>query len=278
MSALDELLKRQLLLEMEQPQAWAHDPVYACSHQKISEVIYSEAGAAKRRLFHRRAFERLQASDVPASDLAHHALNAGLLAETIRYRLIAGNEAMSLFAHQVAIAHYGHVQHVVDQAEWPAAISGADRQTFYSALGRAYEYELTEAWPQANAIYEAMINDAKKIGATAMECLGLNHLATVYINGMVDHDRAITLLKQARAVAEQHADQRGLAETEWNLSYAAVFGGDPNGGLAHGERALTITRTLGHPQLMARCFGMLAMVNFQLRRWAMVELYASESR
>lgn len=275
-SALDELLKRQLLLETAQTQAWAHDPVYACSHQKISEVIYSEAGAARRRLFHRRAFELLQAAAVPASDLAHHALNAGLLAETIRYRLIAGNEAMRLFAHQVAIAHYEHVQQIIDQAEWPAAISGADRQTFYSAFGRAYE--LTEAWPQAKAIYEAMIHDAKKIGATAMECVGLNHLATVYINSMVDRDRAISLLKQARAVAEQHADQRGLAETEWNLSYAAAFGGDPNGGLAHGERALTIARTLGHPQLMARCLGLLAMVNFQLRRWAMVELYAGESR
>lgn len=275
-SALDELRKRQLLMETGPTQEWAHGPVYACSHQKISEVIYSEAGTARRRLFHRRAFELLQASAVPASDLAHHALNAGLLAETIRYRLIAGNDAMRLLAHQVAITHYEHVQRMVDQEGWPAAISGADRQTFHSALGRAYE--LTEAWDQAKAIYEAMITDGKKIGAAAMECLGLNHLATVYINSMVDRDRAISLLKQARAVAEQHADQRGLAQTEWNLAYAAAFGGDPNGGLVHGERALTIARALEHPQLMARCLGVLAMVNFQLRRWAMVELYASESR
>lgn len=274
--ALDELLKRQLVVETGPTQAWAHDPVYAFSHQKISEVIYSEAGTARRRLFHRRAFELLQASAVPASDLAHHALNAGLLAETIRYRLIAGNDAMRLLAHQVAITHYEHVQRMVDQEGWPAAISGADRQTFYSALGRAYE--LTEAWDQAKAIYAAMITDAKKIGATAMECLGLNHLATVSINSMVDRDQAISLLKQARAVAEQHADQRGLAQTEWNLAYAAAFGGDPYGGLTHGEQALTIARTLGHPQLIARCLGLLAMVNFQLRRWAMVEVYASESR
>ena len=137
-SALDELLKHQLLLETEETQAWAPDPVYTFSHNKVSEVVYTEAGTARRQLLHRRAFKILQAS-VTASDLAHHALQAGFLTETIRYSLIAGNEAMSLFAHHVAIAHYQTVQQVVEQKAWPETVSGADRQAFYTGLGRAYE-------------------------------------------------------------------------------------------------------------------------------------------
>lgn len=71
-----------------------------------SEVIYAEAGTARRRMLHRRAFEALREMAAPDSQLAHHALKAGLVAETIRYSLVAGNEAMALFAVRVAITHY----------------------------------------------------------------------------------------------------------------------------------------------------------------------------
>jgi DNA-binding SARP family transcriptional activator len=274
-SALDELLKHQLLLETEERQAWVPDPVYTFSHHKVSEVVYAEAGRARRRLLHRRAFEVLQPS-VPTSDLAHHALQAGLLTETIRYSLMAGNEAMNLFAHQVAIAHYQTVQQVVEQEAWPEAVSGADRQAFYSRLGRAYE--LTDAWPKAQKLYEIMIADAQKIGAAAMECQGLNHLATVHINGKLDHQQATAVLEKARTVAERHGDQRGLAETELNAARAAAFNDSPKRAITHGEIALSLARELGHPQLLASCLAMLSMINYQLRRWPMAEINATEAR
>lgn len=114
-TALDELLKRQLLLETAETQGRARDPLYTFSHQKISEAVYAEAGMAWRRLLHRRAFEALQATAVPAAELAHHALSAGLLAETIRYSLLAGNEAIDLFAVRVAITHYETVWQIAEQ-------------------------------------------------------------------------------------------------------------------------------------------------------------------
>jgi len=275
-NALEELLNRQLLLETNDAKTMARDPIYAFSHQKISEVVYAEAGTARRRMLHRRTFEALQGGRVPAADLAHHALNAGLLAETIRYSLIAGNEAMSLFAHHVAIAHYLTVQEIVDQEAWPDAVSGADRQAFYTSLGRAYE--LTDAWPKAQKLYEAMIAHAQKIGAAAMECQGLNYLAAVHINGVLKYQQAVGLLEQARTVAQQHGDQRGLAETELNTSRANAFSGTPKRALYHGEIALNIARELGHPQLLANCLATLSMINSQLRQWQMAEIYATEAR
>jgi predicted ATPase/DNA-binding SARP family transcriptional activator len=277
LSALDELLSRGLLLESDDTSpAPVRDVAYSFSHQKLREVVYSEAGAARRRILHRRAFESLQAGAAPAAELAHHALNAGLSVEAFRYSLAAGNEAMRLFAARVAVVHYETAWRLADQLAWPDVISGADRQGLYTSLGRAYE--LTEAWEQAQAAYQAMINYAQEIGVAAMQCLGLNHLATVYANGFKDPPQAITLLEQARAIAAQSGDQRGLAETEWNLSIATRMQHESQQARHHGEQALAIARELGHPQLMARCLNSLAYVHSLLRDWEMVDAYAGEAR
>ena len=275
-AALDDLLGKQLLHEADSALTLSHhDPVYSFSHQKVSDVVYAEAGAARRRLLHRRAFETLRTVATPAADLAHHARHAGLLAETIHHSLIAGNQAMAIFAVRVAIPHYETAWQLAEQKGWPEEVSGADRQTLYSALGRAYE--LTEAWPQAQKIYEAMIAHAQTLGAAAIECLGLNHLATVYINGLFDRDQAIALLEQARRVAEQSGDRRGLAETEWNLSLAAIQAQHAKLALHHSERALAIAHELGYPHLLARCLTSTAQAYAFLRQWDKALPYVLET-
>jgi DNA-binding SARP family transcriptional activator len=277
LTALDELLARGLLLEADEASpAPGRDPTYSFSHHKLSEVVYAEAGGARRRMLHRRAFEVLQAATAPAAELARHALNAGLLAETIQYSIVAGNEAMRLLAVRVAIAHYETAWQLAEQKGWPEVVSGADRQGLCTSLGRGYE--LAEAWPRAQEIYQAMIAYARTIKAPAMECLGLNRLATVYINGFNDPQHAIALLEQARTVAEGSGDRRGLAETEWNLSTAARMQQETHLARHHGEQALAIARELGHPQLLARCLNSLAYAHARLRHWDTVEVYANEAR
>jgi DNA-binding SARP family transcriptional activator/tetratricopeptide (TPR) repeat protein len=277
LTALDELLARQLLLEADEasPEP-GRDPVYSFSHHKLGEIVYAEAGAARRRMLHRRALEALQATAAPAAELAHHALNAGLWVEAIQYSIAAGNEAMHLFAVRVAITHYETAWQLAEQKGWPEAVSGADRQGLYASLGRAYE--LVEAWPQAQETYQAMIAYGRTIEAPALECLGLNRLATVIINGFKDPQQAVALLEQARAVAEQSGDRPGLAETEWNLSLAARMQQRTDLARQHGEQALAIARELGHPQLLARCLNSLAYVHSRLRQWDTVEAYATEAR
>ncbi len=277
LTALDELLARQLLLEVaEASPGPGRDVAYSFSHHKVAEVVYTEAQTARRRLLHRRAFETLQATVAPAAELAHHALNAGLWAEAIRYSIVAGNEALGLLAVPVAIAHYEAVWQTAEQTGWPKAVSGADRQNLYAGLGRAYE--LAEAWQQAQKTYQTMITYARTIKAAAIECQGLNHLATVYTNGLKEPQKAISLLEQARAVAEQSGDLRGLAETEWNLSLAAHNEQKIHLAHHHGEQALAIARQLEHPQLLARCLNALAYIQCYLRQWDTAEVYADEAR
>ncbi len=123
-----------------------------------------------------------------------------------------------------------------------------------------------------------MVAYAKAIGAAAIQCLGLNRLATVYANGFKDPQGAIVLLEQALAVAQQSGDQRGLAETESNLSLATRMQHKPHLARQHGEQALAIARQLGHPQLLARCLNSLAYIHFLLRQWDTVKIYANEAR
>ncbi|MFQ5435720.1 MAG: hypothetical protein ACE5FD_12660, partial [Anaerolineae bacterium] len=273
---LDELLGKQLLQEGDDTFSLPnHDPVYSFTHQKVSEVVYAEAGAARRRMLHRRAFETLQPSATPAADLAHHALNAGLLAETIRYSLVAGNEAMDLFAVQVAITHYQTIWQLTEQQGWPETISGADKQALFVGLGRAYE--LAEEWPQARVTYEAMVANAQSIGAAAMECLGLNRIATISMFFDKDQQQTLVILNRAYAVAEQHGDRRGMAETDWNLAHIARVNDDLPLALHHAEHAVTIARELGHPRLLARCLGLLPYIYATLRKFDQAEANAAEA-
>lgn len=271
MTALDELLSRQLLTEEV-----GHDPNYRFSHQKVREVVYAEASAIRRRILHRRAFEMLESADAVAAELAHHALHAELVNETIRYSLMAGNDAMAVFAVRVAITHYETALQTAEQHGWSNAISGADRQALYTGLGRAYE--LTEAWKSAQEIYETMIDIAQSLNASAMECLGLNRLATVYINGLHNQFQAIALLDRARLVAKASDDQLGLAETGLNRSRLAVFSGDLDNAHYHAQAALNIARKLKHPQLLARSLSTFAMISMQQRQWEATNNYASEAQ
>ncbi len=275
-TALDELRSRQILLETDDKLlSLHHDPVYQFSHQKISDVVYEEASAARRRILHRTAFETLQASTAAAAALAYHALHGGLVAETIRYSLIAGNEALALFASQVAAHHYETAFRVGDEKGWPEAISGADRQALYVGLGRAYEQ--SERIESARTLYESMIAYAQQVGAPAMECQGYNHLSELYNMALFNPSKALKLLDRAREVAEQAGDRRGMAETAQNLSMTVGHLSDVDNEIQYAHQAITIARELGHPSLLARCLYRLSMAYVGQRAWQMCEKYAAEA-
>ena len=276
LNALDGLLEKQLLQEVDTPSILPNpDPVYSFTHQKVSDVVYAEAGTARRRLLHRRTFELLQQLATPAADLAHHALNAGLLAETVHHSLIAGNEALGLFAVRVAIPHYQTIWNLIEQQGWPETISGADKQTLFVNLGRAYE--LAEEWALAQKIYEAMITEARAMGASAMEWLGLNRLARVFIFFGKDQQQILTLLEKAYAVAEQNEDRLGIAETNSSFAHVTRIYDDLPLARSYTERALRIARELNHPQLIARQLITLSSIHIQRREWEEAEQCALEA-
>ncbi|MDQ2716301.1 MAG: AAA family ATPase, partial [Chloroflexota bacterium] len=83
LQALDEVVLRNLLQE-----GIEEGSIYYISHDKVRDVIYAEAGDARRRILHRRAFkifqQALDSSPVAPAVLAYHALAAGLFIDAFQ--------------------------------------------------------------------------------------------------------------------------------------------------------------------------------------------------
>jgi predicted ATPase len=134
--ALDELISSRLLVEGVQP-----DPpsAYAFAHNMIREVVYTEAGDARRRLLHRRALEVLEAGKASPAALAHHALAAGEESGAFRRSLVAGQEALLLSATSEAIAHLERARQIAQDSSLRGVESEAQIRELYLHLSQAYE-------------------------------------------------------------------------------------------------------------------------------------------
>jgi len=151
LAALDELVSSRLLVEGAQPDA---PSVYEFSHNMIREVAYTEAGDARRRLFHRRALVVLELGEVSPAALAHHAIAAGEGAAAFRRSLIAGQEALRLAATSEAIAHLERARQIARDSSLRGAKSEAQIRELYLQLTQAYEQ--SGEHEQARAIKEEL--------------------------------------------------------------------------------------------------------------------------
>ncbi|MCZ7574382.1 MAG: AAA family ATPase [Ardenticatenaceae bacterium] len=271
-SSLEELLNRQLLLET----ANVARP-YAFSHDKIRDVVYTEAGAARRRLFHRRAFRALETASASPAELAHHALAARLTPPAFQYSVAAGDEAMRVFALRDAIAHHERARQLIAKGpDFGAPIEAGQRRHLYRQLGRAYE--LDNQFEKAQSVYQELLAFAEAAGHLEMVCEALNRLATVDILNRMNLDQATAYLQQAQRIARDSGNKAGLAETEWNLAQVNFYKVRGREALAHAERALALARELGLQELTARSLNMKAYALSLLGQWRTVEQCAREGQ
>ena len=134
--SLDELISGRLLLESAQPGVVS---AYAFTNDMVRDVVYTEAGDARRRLFHRRALEVLEKGGESAAVLAHHALAAGLARDAFHYNLVAGREALRLSAVSEAVVHFEQAFQFVREASRSEMPDEVDLRDLYMQLNRAYK-------------------------------------------------------------------------------------------------------------------------------------------
>src|SRR5713226_2972148 len=179
--ALDEALHSHLLQESEREGGRMADGRYVFAHAKIRAVIYTEAGEARRSIFHRRALEVLQEAAAPAAVLAYHALAAGLAEPAFRWSLAAGDEAMRVVAVRDALTFYEQARNLMAE-RWHGLDLGTmlpapEIEHLYTHLGRAYE--LNAQWEKARTAYTSMLAYAQDARQPVMESTALNHLAAL---------------------------------------------------------------------------------------------------
>ncbi len=134
--ALDELISGRLLLETIQPGVIS---AYTFTNDMLRDVVYTEAGDARRQLFHRRSLEVLEKGGELAAVLAHHALAAGLRQAAFQYSLAAGRDALRLSAVSEAVIHFEHALQFVREAVPPELPDEEDLRDLYTQLSRAYK-------------------------------------------------------------------------------------------------------------------------------------------
>jgi predicted ATPase len=112
---------------------------YAFTNDMLRDVVYTEAGDARRRLFHHRAMEVLERDGESVAVLAHHALAAGLAQAAFHYSLAAGQEALRLSAVSEAIVHFEHALQFVREAAPQEMPGEADLRALFTQLELAYK-------------------------------------------------------------------------------------------------------------------------------------------
>ena len=134
--ALDELISGRLLLETAQSGLASR---YTFTNDMLRDVVYTEAGDARRRLFHWRALEFLAAAGTSSAVLAHHALAGGLAQASFRYSLAAGREALRIAAVSEAVVHLEHARQFMQEAPTSELPGLAVIKELYLLLIKAYE-------------------------------------------------------------------------------------------------------------------------------------------
>ena len=271
--ALDEAIEDLLLQESPRQSGKVQAVPYVFAHDKIREVAYTEAGDARRRIFHGRALQVLEQEGASAAVLAYHALASGSVDLAFRWSMAAGDEAMTVFAVRDAIGHYELASLLANEHTLKVPVTSLHH--LYSQLGRAYE--IRNDAKSAQAVYQTMLETARRMHDTEMECIALNRQAVLAGEDVSQLERAMTLLQEALEVAERNHDQSGLGETYWSLARVNYYALKLEASLVYGRQAYALMRELGKPDLVIRVLNILSYTTKALGQWEEAASFAEEA-
>ncbi len=280
---LDELVGRHLLFEevggRGEGRVLYPNVTYSFSHEKIRQVVYTEAGHARRSVLHRRAFEVLEGANASPGKLVRHALMGGLMKAAFSNCVAAGDEAAEVFAARDAIEYYERARGLLaaeeQQPDDPIEPPISDIVHLYSQLGRTYE--MADRRIEARATYETMLAFARETKDARLEVVALNHLAALLFHDGSDVPEVRALLEEARRVAGEAGLAEALAETECNLAdLTATSVAEFEYTKLLAEKALATARALERPDLVARALTALARLETFAGRLEEARAHAEE--
>ncbi|HEX2909772.1 MAG TPA: AAA family ATPase [Chloroflexia bacterium] len=213
LEGLEELLAGGLLVE--ESREW-EESRYFFAHDKIRDVAYTEAGDNRRRHFHRKALTLLEGQKTSPAELAYHAYAAHLALPAFHYSLLAGNEAMKLFAVKDARNHYQRAYRLIPQLEGSQQLAATELYQLLEQLGRTYE--LTNEVAQAREVYQRLLERAEVNNNSSVMCIALNQMVSLVSYSLQEVEEVPALLARAIAEAEKGGDKAGLALSRSNMA------------------------------------------------------------
>lgn len=146
-------MNRRMMVEQSETQR-----PYVVAHDKIRDVVYTEAGEARRRIFHHRALMALESKVSSPAELTHHAMASQQLDRAFSYALAAGDEAMQLSAVLDALIHYDAAYQLLQDN---VSTKAEEATRLYMDRGRALE--LCGQFDTAVDNYEEMATTAQTV-------------------------------------------------------------------------------------------------------------------
>lgn len=253
--ALDGLVSVRLLEESGTPPRGGYPGgAYSFAHDKIRDVVYTEAGEARREVFHRRALGYLEDRGAPAAELARHALAAGLREKASRRLLEAAEEAMAVFAAGDAVGYYERAQELLEDP--PPDTAAADYGgiprllRLYGGLARARA--LIHDGARAQEAYEKLLAVAREAEDRLAEWEALHGLGTL-ATGLTHGPDDVELLRGVRRGEgpKGRSGPTGGARNEPGLVKLAASH-TPRVALGHARKALRLARELDREDLVLR--------------------------
>jgi DNA-binding SARP family transcriptional activator len=258
LDALDELLAARLLSEA------ADEPrPYNIAHDRIRDVVYSELGSARQKVYHRRELDALLAEQAAPAEMAFHALAAGEWQAAFEHSLSAAKEAMKLYAVSSATYHYETARRLLNEQR--AQADAATRQRLYLELGKAFEIEFHQLY--ALAVYQEMQALAVAQGERAMELAALVASCNVRSMPFDAHDvgQAALLAAQALPLARGLGDLQAEAQIETSLAMLHLAGDRRAApALPHVENAARLARLAGAAEPLG--FALMSLGTLRIAR------------
>ena len=270
LSALDEALRGRVLRESRHWRGGEHGG-YSFVHDKIRDVVYTDAGEARRRVFHRRALETLEAKGAPAAELARHAHAARSEGAAFRHSVAATEEALAVFAVEDARTHLGRARLLLEGGASGGETSRLgtpdERLRLYAGLGRVYE--VAREWGEAQDAYEKMLTEAREAGDRDTEWGTLHRLATLSIQGSVTQaEQDSEFYRGVRRKRDEQGDRRG-AQGPGDAT-PEDFAWSPSAARARAEEALGLAREMRREDLVAHSLTALGATEAYSGRWERV--------
>jgi len=298
--ALDEALRSGLLREVSNNERLSQNQPYIFAHDKIREVIYTEAGEARRRILHRRAMEVLQRVAAPVTELAHHARASRLMESAFRFSVAAGEEAEHLFANTEAQRHYTlaleALSHLPDSEDlrrqrvetilklvrvsWSAespeqlqlrlaeaeslacVFSGSDRRHLaHVHYWKGFMYNVRHAPRQALESLQQVLMEAREVGEEELVARASVEIARVLV-GQGHFGKIEALLAPAVPLLEQTTNWTDWIFATGLRGTALAAGGDYTAGLTEAQRALARARATNSHRDIARSHITLSIVYY----------------
>jgi DNA-binding SARP family transcriptional activator len=285
--ALNELIRRQLLIEV--------DATYHFGHDKIRRVVCEEMPSQEREALHRRAAEALQALHPGRVErLAHHWEQGRRLDQAAYYYLRAGERAAAVHAYATAVTHYDRAIALAQEAGLsPSFHHGLRslREAALDVLGRREEQmadlEVLERLARGDAkrlmevhrrrawllAHLSRFDEAEAAARMALDLAGdlddpLGQAAALTVLGMAinwrgDAPRAIPLLRDAVALCRRAGDRKQEAETAHALANALMGMQQYAAARAEAEAALALYETLGDRPGQATVLGTLGIISME---------------